>query len=62
MFDCCCSPWSQKMKDKLDYKVENTEKGIRIDMVPKDPDKRETLQNLIQVCKEFCGTERGSCC
>jgi len=50
------------MKDKLEYEVEKTEQGIRIDVVPKDPDKKKAFQDLMKACKEFCGTENFSCC
>lgn len=62
MFDCCCSHQSKFMKDKLEYKVEETKKGIRIDVVPKDPEKKKALQNLMKACKEFGGIEDCQCC
>ena len=62
MFDCCSTHWSESIKDKLEFKVEETEKGIRIEVVPKDPDKKEAFQNLMKACKEFCGTEDSKCC
>ena len=62
MFDCCGTHCSEFMKDKLEYKVEETEKGVRIEVVPKDPDKKKAFQDLMKACKEFCGTENSSCC
>ncbi len=62
MFDCCCTHSSEFMKDKLEYKVEETEKGIRIEVVPKDPEKKQAFQDLMKACKEFCGTENSKCC
>ena len=63
MFDCCCgSRGSEFMKDKLEYKVEETEKGIRIEVVPKDPAKKQAFQDLMKACGEFCGTEDSKCC
>lgn len=63
MFDCCCgSHGSEFLKDKLEYKVEETEKGVRIEVEPKDPDKKQAFQDLMKACKEFCGTENSSCC
>ena len=63
MFDCCCgSNWSNSMKNKVEYKVEKTEKGIRIDVELKDPDKKQAFQDLMKACQEFCGTESPSCC
>jgi hypothetical protein len=62
MFDCCSTQWSESIKDKLEFKVEETDKGIRIEVVPKDPDKKEAFQNLMKACKEFCGTENSKCC
>jgi hypothetical protein len=50
------------MKDKLEYEVEETEKGIRIEVVPKDPGKKKAFQDLMKACKEFCGTEDSKCC
>lgn len=61
MFDCCIH-WSEFMKDKLECKVEETEKGVRIEMVPKDPAKKKAFQDLTKACKEFCGTEDSKCC
>ena len=61
MFDCC-TQWSESVKDKLECKIEETEKGIRIDMEPKDPDKKQAFQDLMKACKEFCGTEDCKCC
>ncbi len=62
MFDCCCTNWSEFMKDKVEFKVEETEKGIRIEVTPKDPEKKKAFQDLMKACKEFCGDEGSSCC
>jgi hypothetical protein len=35
MFDGCCSHQSEFIKDKLDYKAEEIDKGIRIEGVRK---------------------------
>ena len=50
------------MKDKLEFKVEETEQGIRIDVVPKDPEKKKAFQDLMKACKEFCGSDVSKCC
>jgi len=50
------------MKDKLDFKVEETEQGIRIEGVPKNPAKKQAFQDLMKACKEFCGLEDSKCC
>ncbi|MCZ6541098.1 MAG: hypothetical protein O6704_05555 [Nitrospinae bacterium] len=62
MLDCCGSNWSEFMKDKLEFKIEETEKGIRIEGVPKDPAKKQAFQDLIKACREFCGFEDFKCC
>lgn len=62
MYSCCCSPRSEFMKERLEYQVEETEKGIRVDLVPKDPDKKKALQDLMKACREFCGSDVLSCC
>jgi len=63
MFDYCCgSNWSECLKGKLEYNVEETDNGIRIEVVPKDPDKKQAFQNLVKACKDFCGTESSTCC
>jgi len=36
------------MKEKLEYKAEETDKGICIDMVLKDTAKRQVFQNLVK--------------
>lgn len=63
MFDCCCgSCGSGFLKGKLECQIKETEKGIRIDVVPKDPEKKQAFQDLMKACQEFCGTEISSCC
>ncbi len=62
MFDCCGSNWSEFMKDKLEFKIEETEKGVRIEVVPKDPAKKKAFQDLMKACKEFCSFEDSKCC
>ncbi|MDH5764201.1 MAG: hypothetical protein OEZ51_14615 [Nitrospinota bacterium] len=56
-------PWQpRKIKDTLEFKVEETEKGICIEVMPKDPEKRKAFQDLMKACKEFCGIEDSRCC
>jgi len=62
MFDCCCTNWSEFMKDKLECQIEETEQGIRIEVVPKDPAKKQAFQDLMKACKEFCDFEDSKCC
>ncbi len=62
MFDCCGSNLSEFMKDKLEFKIEETEKGIRIEVVPKDQGKKQAFQALIKAGREFCGFEDSKCC
>ncbi|NIQ01239.1 MAG: hypothetical protein GWM98_13240 [Nitrospinaceae bacterium] len=62
MFDCCGTNWSEFMKDKLECKVEETEGGIRIEVVPRDPEKKKAFQDLMKACREFCETEDSTCC
>ena len=62
MFDCCGTPWSEFMKDKLECKIEETEKGIRIEVTPKDPKKRQAFKDMMKSCKDFCDCEDSSCC
>ena len=49
-FGCCDS-----LRDQVDCSVKETEKGVQIDIKPKDPAKAGSLQALVKACKEFCG-------
>jgi hypothetical protein len=62
MFDYFCTNWSEFVKDKLECKAEETEKGIHIEVVPKDPKKKKAFQDMMKACREFCGTEDSKCC
>ena len=62
MFDCCCSSCGRGwLKDKLECTVEETENGIRFNVVPKNLEKRQAFKELVKACREFCETEN-SCC
>lgn len=57
MLPCCPTFDCDFMKDKFDIQVAETEKGIRIEVIPKDPSKKKAFQEMVKTCKEFCDCE-----
>lgn len=51
---CFASPDLTKMTDKFNIEMSETEKGIRIDVEPKDKTKADSLKNLLKACEDFC--------
>lgn len=41
--------------DQFECKVKETEKGIQVDITPKDSAKVGSLKALAKACKDFCG-------
>lgn len=48
----CCD--SKTVRDGFNISTQETEKGLRIDIEPKDPTKKKSLLGLVQGCKDFC--------
>ena len=52
---CCCEKVLGMIKNKFDLDVAENDKGIGINISPKDPNKKEALQDLFRGIKEiFC--------
>ncbi len=54
MMDCCGND-AKSLCDQLNCSVKETEKGIQVDIAPKDASKTKSLKALIKACKDFCG-------
>ena len=56
--ECCCVKYVRMVKDKFDFDVTESDKGISINIGPKDPSKVKALQSLLRGIKGLCG----ECC
>jgi len=55
---CPCVKCLCVLKDKFDFDVSETDKGISININPKDPKKVDALKSLLRGIKGLCG----ACC
>ena len=51
----CCMIDPETIHSQLECSFKETEKGIQVDIRPKDPSKAESLKALAKACKDFCG-------
>lgn len=58
MKNCCCT-FDTDICSQIECVVKETEKGIQVDIKPKDPAKTESLKALVKACKDFCNC---GCC
>ena len=59
MTNCCSGIGTRNLKEKFDLNFENTDKGVKIHVMPKDQSKVESFQKFIDACNDFCGED---CC
>ncbi len=57
--DNCCTGTGfgfgmKNFNEKFNCEFEKTEKGIKMHVMPKDPQKIESFQKFMEACKEFC--------
>ena len=45
----------ENLCSQLECSFKETEKGVQVDIRPKDPEKAESLKALIKGCRDFCG-------
>jgi hypothetical protein len=50
----CCSMDPKSICSQFDCTCKETEKGVQIDLKPKDPAKAGSLKALLKACKDFC--------
>lgn len=50
----CCGVIIGSFCDQLECNIKETDKGIQIDIKPKDPKKTESLKALAKGCRDFC--------
>ncbi len=58
MFNCCGSNHCG-LDEKFDFRVENSDEGITINITPKDKSKVKSLQKLVESHRDFFGS---GCC
>ena len=51
----CCGTNGGNICEQLECKVTETDKGIRVEVAPKDKTKVASLKALAKGCKDFCG-------
>jgi len=51
----CCSIDPELIHSQFDCTCKETEKGLQVDIKPKDPSKADSLKALAKACKDFCG-------
>ena len=51
----CCGMNIGDICNQLNCDVKETEKGIQVEITPKDSKKTESLKALVKGCKDFCG-------
>ena len=51
----CCDVNIGDICSQLDCDVKETEKGIQVEITPKDSKKTESLKALAKGCNDFCG-------
>ena len=56
--ECCCVKCLRMIKDEFNFNVTENDKGISINISPKDPNKVEALKSLLRGIKGLCGV----CC
>ena len=54
MFNCCGKD-GKSFSEQFECKVSETEKGIQVDITPKDASKTDSFKALAKACKDFCG-------
>ena len=54
MFSCCGKD-GKSVCEQFDCKVSETQKGVQIDLTPKDASKTDSLKALAKACRDFCG-------
>jgi hydroxymethylpyrimidine pyrophosphatase-like HAD family hydrolase len=53
MFCCGTEGWGS-FHDMADFDVKETEKGVRVDITPKDASKASALKAFVKACQELC--------
>ena len=51
----CCGVNLDNLCDQLECDITETDKGIQVDIRPKDAAKKESLKAMVKGCRDFCG-------
>jgi hypothetical protein len=61
MYGSCCGFDSKKMSEKFNVKIDETVKGIKILVEPKDETKVESFKKFVDSAKEWCDCGPNCC-
>jgi hypothetical protein len=50
-----CGKDAKAFCDQFECKITETQKGIQVEITPKDASKTESFKALAKACSEFCG-------
>ena len=51
----CCGTNLENLCDQLECDIKETDKGIQVDITPKDAEKTDSLKAMVKGCRDFCG-------
>lgn len=51
----CCGINIETLCDQLECDIKETDKGIQVDLKPKDPGKTGSFKAMVKECRDFSG-------
>lgn len=61
MYGSCCGFDSKKMNEKFNVKIDETDKGIKILVEPKDEAKVASFKKFVESYRDWCDCEPNCC-
>lgn len=61
MNTCCGGFGVKNFRSKFDIETENTSKGVKIHLIPKDESKVKSFQKFVEACNEYCDDDCDCC-
>ncbi len=61
MYGSCCGFDSKKMAEKFNIKIDETDKGIKVYVEPKDESKVDSFKKFVSSYKDWCDCSTGCC-
>jgi len=57
MSNCCTGLGTKNFKEKFNFDFEQTDKGIKVHIMPKDKSKVDSFKKFVEACNDFCEDE-----